>query len=207
MSIQIKNIFQLPVYIHLIVVMIISVLAGFGAIKYIDLYTNHNQTVSVPDVKGLQIEDAAPFLENNSLRYTIVDSIYSKEVPPGAITELSPEANSRVKKNRIISITVNAKTEETAPVPELTGISRRQAYAEVKARGFKYIEEKWIEGEYRDLTVGIEYNGNIMQSGDRVPLSAILTLVYEDGNISQLEDEDEDENNTIIIKSDESWLE
>ena len=207
MSIQIKNIFQLPVYIHLLVVIVVSVLIGFGALKFVDLYTNHNQAVSVPDVKGLQIEDAAPFLNKNSLHFTIVDSIYSKEFPAGAIVELLPEANSKVKKNRIIYITINAKTEETAPIPELAGISRRQAYAGLKARGFKYVEEKWVSGEYRDLTVGVEYEGKFLQGGDRAPLSAILTLVYQDGIVFPLEDENEGNENEMIIKSDESWFE
>ena len=207
MSTPVKRIFQLPVYIHLSAVIAVSFLAGYGTLKYINRYTNHNQAVYVPDVRKRQIEDAEPFLAQNMLRYSIVDSIYSKEFMPGAIVELMPEANSKVKKNRIIYITVNAKTEETAPVPEVTDLSLRQAYSDVKAVGFKYVDMKYIAGEYFNLTVGIEYEGKLVSSGTRVPLSANLILVLQDGNITPPEGDEADDKKKEPVKIDESWFE
>jgi beta-lactam-binding protein with PASTA domain len=172
-------------------------------LKSIDSYTNHNQGVRIPDVRGLQIEEAAPFFERNRLRYVILDSIYSKEVQPGAIVELLPEANSKVKKNRIVYVTVNAKTEETAPVPDIAELSYRQAAALLMARGFIDVEYKYVPGEYRDLTLGVEYEGRMINSGMRVPLTAKLVLVISDGNIIQ---NDSTENNIEIIGGDESWF-
>ena len=207
MNTLINRLFQLPVFIHLLAVIVVSFLVGYGILKYIDRYTNHNQAVYVPDVRGLQIEDAAPFLEQNSLRYTIVDSIYTKEITPGAIVELMPEANSKVKKNRILSITINAKTEETAPVPEVADLSLRQAYSDVKALGFKYVDMKYVTGQYYNLTVGIEYEGKLVGSGTRMPLSAKLVLVLQDGNVSPLEGENVDDEKKTPVKSDGTWFE
>ena len=207
MSTLINRIFQLPVFIHLLAVIVVSFLVGYGILKYVDRYTNHNQAVYVPDVRGLQIEDATPFLEQNSLRYTIVDSIYTKEKTPGAIVELMPEANSKVKKNRILSITINAKTEETAPIPEVADLSLRQAYSDVKALGFKYVDMKYVSGEYYNLTVGIEYEGMLVGSGTRMPLSAKLILVLQDGNITPLDTEGAGEEKKEPVKSDGSWFE
>jgi beta-lactam-binding protein with PASTA domain len=172
-------------------------------LKSIDSYTNHNQGVRIPDVRGLQIEDAAPFFKQNKLRYVIVDSIFSKETAPGAIIELLPEANSKVKKNRIVSITINAKTEETVPVPDITELSFRQAAALLMARGFIDVEHKYVSGEYRDLTIGVEYEGQMINSGTRVPLTAKLVLVISDGNIIL---NDSTENNVEIIGDDENWF-
>jgi beta-lactam-binding protein with PASTA domain len=169
----------------------------------IDSYTNHNQGVRVPDVRGLQIEDAVPFFERNKLRYVIVDSIFSKETAPGAIVELLPEANAKVKKNRIVSVTVNAKTEETAPIPDIEELSFRQAMALLMASGFIDVEHKYVSGEYRDLTIGVEYEGRMINSGMRVPLTAKLVLVISDGNIIP---NDSTENNIEIIGDDESWF-
>jgi len=208
MSTLINKILQLPVFIHLLALIVTSFLIGFGTLRYIDRYTNHNQAVHVPDVKGLQIEDAAPFLTQNFLRYTIIDSIHSKEVMPGAIVELLPEPNSRVKKNRIIYITVNAKSEKTAPIPEVADLSIRQAYSDMTALGFRYVETKYVSGEYRDLTVGVEYVGDIIDAGTQVPLSAKLTLVVQDGNVSPIEEEeDADETKKEPVKSDANWFE
>ena len=184
MSSLFNKILKLPVYIHLLAIMAAGCIAVYVTLKGIDYYTNHNQAVKVPDVRGLQIEEAIPFLEENILRHSIVDSVYSKDVAPGAIIELMPEANSKVKKNRIIFITVNAKAEETVPLPDVTGISTsfRQAYALLKARGFTDLEWKYVSSEFRDLTLGIEYGGKMIESGTHIPLTAKLIIVIGDGH-------------------------
>ena len=202
-----NKIFKIPVYLHLLVLAVLFLIVIFGTLKYIDRYTNHNQAVQVPDIRGLQIEQAAPFLEQNTLRYTIIDSIYSKAFNPGAITELTPEANSRVKKNRIIYITINAKTEKTIPIPELSEISGRQSYSELKALGFNNLEVKYVPGEYKDLTVGVEYNNRLVISGTRVPLSGKLTLVLQDGNAFSSESEQVVDEKKEPVKNDDSWFE
>jgi hypothetical protein len=197
------KIFRLPVYVHLLVIFLLSCLILYVVLKSIDSYTNHNQGVKVPDVRGLQIEDAAPFFERNKLRYAIVDSVFSKATNPGAIVDLLPEANSKVKKNRIVSVTVNAKTEKTVPVPDIAELSFRQASALLRALGFIDVEYKYVSGEYRDLALGVEYEGQMINSGIRVPLTAKLVLIISDGNIMP---DDSAENNIEIISGDETWF-
>jgi len=199
------KLFKLPVYIHILAVILLSCLTVFTVMRQVDVYTNHNQAVTVPDVRGLQIEDAAPFFEKNMLRFTVIDSVYMREKTPGAIIELMPEANSKVKKKRIVYVTVNAKTEETAVIPDHVDISFRQALALLKSQGFKDVEWKYITGEYKDLTVGVEYGGQMVKSGTRVPLRAKLILVVSDGNIHSA-DSSALTGGTGIIEGDESWF-
>ncbi len=200
------KIFKMPIYAHLLAMSVLLCLIIYIVLKSIDSYTNHNQAVYVPDVRGLQMEDAIPFFEQNMLRYEIVDSIFSKEETPGAIVELMPEANAKVKKNRIVSVTVNAKTEETEPIPDIEDISFRQAYALLRARGFMDVEYKYVSGEYRDLTIGVEYGGRMVNAGTRVPLTAKLILVISDGNVTPEDSSTVDEENIEIIGGDESWF-
>jgi beta-lactam-binding protein with PASTA domain len=201
-----RKIFCLPVFIHLLAVMALSLIAIYATLRYIDAYTNHNQAVLIPDIRGFQMEEAIPVLEQNFLRYEVIDSIYSKEFNPGAIVELSPEVNAKVKKNRIIYITVNAKTEKTAQIPEVTDLSYRQAYADLKSRGFRYVEKKLVPGEFYDLTVGVEYEGKLVNSGTRVPLTANLFLVVCDGTVGPEENKINDEETTESAGSDEHWF-
>ena len=200
------KIFRLPVYLHFLAILAVALILGYIALKSIDSYTNHNQAVHVPDVRGLQIEEAAPFLAQSLLRYDIIDSIYSKDVAPGAIVELMPEANSKVKKNRTIYITINAKTEETALIPDIEFISYRQAYAVLKARGFMDVEYKYVEGEFLDLAMGVEYGGRMVSSGTRVPLAAKLILVISDGNVVKHEGDSIISENPAVLSSDENWF-
>ena len=199
------DIFKLPVYVHLLMMAILTCIIVFVVLKSIDAYTNHNQAVSVPDVRKLQIEEAIPFLEKNMLRYSIIDSIYRNDITPGAIVEMSPEANSKVKRNRMIYITINAKTEETAFIPEFGFMSYRQAYALLKARGFKNVEWKYVTGDFRDLAIGVEYGGKVISGGTKVPLTAYLILLVGDGNIA-VEGDSLTGRDTTEIFSGESWF-
>jgi len=200
-----RKIIYLPVYVHLLAVFAVSGILVYSLLKYIDSYTNHDQAVHVPDVRGLQVDDAAPFLAQNMLRYYIIDSIYLKEALPGAIVELIPEANSKVKKNRIIYITINAKSEETAPVPDVKDISYREAYARLRSRGFD-VETKWVPGEFHSLTIGVEYNGKLINSDTRVPKTAKLILVVSNGSMEPLVIDTSGIEKTEIKQNDVNWF-
>lgn len=180
-----------PVYIHLLSAILVFCIFIFLVLKGLNVYTLHSQAITIPDVKGLQIEEASVFLENNGLRYNVVDSIYSKEVRPGAIVEMIPPISSKVKKGRTVFITLNAKNAQSAAIPDIKNLSLRQGYALIKAQGFTSVETKYVSGPFRDLVVGVQLNGRDLESGEFVPLTATLTLNISSGSGSVAESEEE----------------
>ena len=201
-----NRIFQLPVVIHLLGVVAVSVGVAYSLLKYIDYYTNHNQAVLVPDVSGLQVEEAIPVLEEHLLRYAVIDSIYSNEYTPGAIVKLAPEINSKVKKNRIIYITVNAKSAESAFIPDVADISFREVFGILKACGFRDVEIKYVPGDFLDLTIGVEYEGKLVDSGTRVPLMGKLILLVSDGHAIPLEEDTVIDEEPEEVSVDKNWF-
>lgn len=171
-----------PVVINLLLAVVITIAVIIGVLSWLDHYTRHNQAVVVPDVKGLTVEKAVPFFESNGLRYNVIDSVFSKDVRPGSIVELVPSAGSKVKEGRIIFITVNALTSQMAALPEVEDLSFRQAYALLKAAGFTSIEIVYRSGEYKDLALGVQTDGQPLMPGEHVPLSAPLQLLVSSGN-------------------------
>lgn len=126
-----------PYVLNLLLAVVVACALVFGTLKWLDSYTRHNEAVVVPDVKGLGMEEAAEFFKNSNLRYNVIDSVFSKDVKPGAIVELVPMAGSKVKEGRIVFVTVNALTSQMATIPEVEDLSFRQAYAILRARGFE----------------------------------------------------------------------
>ncbi len=161
--------------------MVVSGVIIYGVLKWLDVYTHHNKAVLVPDVKGLAIEEAGAFIENSGLRYNVIDSVFSKDVPQGAIVELIPSAGSKVKKGRILFVTINATTSQMAEIPEVEDLSFRQAYAILKSRGFTNIETKYVPGIYKDLALGIEMNDRLLTPNEKVLLTAPLVLKISSG--------------------------
>ncbi len=126
---------------------------------WLSSYTLHGEAVIVPDVKGLQMESAIPFLKKAQLRYEVVDSMHVKNAQPGSIVDLIPRPGSKVKLNRIIFITINSSSTETFSMPEVKDLSQRQALAILKAAGFENINIELIPSLHKDLVMGIEFKG------------------------------------------------
>lgn len=153
----------------------------YGVLKWLDHYTHHNQAVIVPDIKGLSVDEAAIFIQNSGLRYNVIDSVFSKQVAPGAIVEIIPGVGAKVKEGRILFLTINATTSQMADIPEVEDLSFRQAYALLKSRGFSNIETEYIPGDYKDLAIGVEMNGRILEVGEKILLTAPLVLKVSSG--------------------------
>ncbi|MEG1904541.1 MAG: PASTA domain-containing protein [Bacteroidales bacterium] len=166
---------------NILLLVVVTGLLIWGVLYWLDSYTLHNQAILVPDVKGLQEEVAAPILKKSKLRYQVVDSVYSRTVEPGAIVEQIPAAESKVKQNRIVFLTVNAKTSQTVELPDVKEISQRQAVASLRSLGFRVDSVEYVPYEYKDLVVNVLYKGLPVNSGVRLPFGATLWLQVGDG--------------------------
>jgi len=91
-------------------------------------------------------------------------------------------AGSKVKEGRIVFVTVNALTSQMATIPEVEDLSFRQAYAILRARGFEKIEIEYVPGDFKDLALGVELHGRVLQKGEHVPLTAPLVLKVSSGD-------------------------
>ncbi|MDR1344163.1 MAG: PASTA domain-containing protein [Tannerellaceae bacterium] len=176
-SIMRKRVFT----VNLLLAAIVSCLVIYVTLKWLDGYTLHNKAVIVPDIRGLLVEEASPHLKAYGLRYSVIDSVFSKSAKPGTIVELLPSVGSKVKEGRIIFITVNALSSQMAAIPEVRDLSFRQAYALLKAGGFESVEIEYVSGIYKDLAAGIELRGRLLEEGEMVQLSAPLILKVSNG--------------------------
>jgi beta-lactam-binding protein with PASTA domain len=177
-----------PLVVNLLAVIVVSCAVIYATLKWLDAYTMHNQAVSVPDVRGLQVEEASLLLSKNGLLYDVIDSVFSKNVMPGAIVELLPSTGSKVKEGRIILLTVNAHSSQMAIIPEVRDMSFRQAYALLTARGFESIEIESVAGMYKDLAVGVELYGRSLEAGQMVQITAPIVLKVSNGTARPGED-------------------
>jgi beta-lactam-binding protein with PASTA domain len=180
----------MPIAYHLVAALLVAGILLFLVLKGLNTYTRHNKAVVIPDVKGMQVKEAALFFENNGLRYSVVDSIYSREVAPGAIVDVFPVAGSKVKEGRIVSLTLNATDVEKAAIPDVADLSFRQAHALMQAQGFSSIEIRYVPGTYRDLAIAVELNGKELASGERVPLTSALVLKVSNGGVDSSDESD-----------------
>ena len=81
----------------------VSLIIFFLFYIYFPIKTNHGDTITVPNLIGMELKDIDEFLSDRDLRYEILDdSSYSSEYPPYSILQQNPSENEKVKENRKI---------------------------------------------------------------------------------------------------------
>jgi beta-lactam-binding protein with PASTA domain len=167
---------------------LVVIVVIFGTLKWLDSYTRHGDAIEVPNVKNINVDEAEVMLNNRELSLVVIDSTYKKDLPAGTVLEQNPVPGSKIKKGRAIYVTINSDRVPLVAIPDIVdNSSLRQAEAKLKAMGFKLSEPQYISGE-KDWVYGLSYRGRQLNTGDRVPREAILTLTA--GNGSEAVEED-----------------
>ena len=158
----------------------------FISISYFYIYlpntTNHGETVTVPDLKGMKIEELDSFLAQHKLRYELNDSAYSGEFPPLTIVRQFPKEGASVKEDRKIYISINRVAPPTVPIPDLVDRSRINAEVVLKSNELKRGRILFEPSPFLNLVKELRYQGKPIEVGVRVPKGSVIDLVIGDGN-------------------------
>lgn len=196
-----------PILISLLAMIGISLILIFITLQVLDIYTKHDESVLVPDVKGSQEAAAADILLKSELGYEIVDSVYRADAKAGAVLEQIPKENTKVKRGRTIYLIIQAKGKQMVSIPPLKDYSRRQAEAQLQALGFTNISIIEEPSQFKGLVIRVLYRGNELESGASIPKGSRIELVVGAGggiDDEMLEDSENQLNQTPPV--DESFF-
>jgi len=178
-----RNSFFRNIYIWNLLGMIVVIIILVTAVLFgLNRYTQHGKAVEVPDIKGISIENAEPFLSAKDLSYIVIDSVFIKNAIPGTIFETTPPIGSNVKKGRTIYLKVVAFLPQLITVPDVKDSSQRQSLAILKSLGFENIVIKMVPGVYRELVLGLESGGEVVEAGQRIHANTPLSLLVSSGS-------------------------
>lgn len=141
---------------HLVAVVGITALLIGGIMWILNLYTLHGESVEVPDLNNMNIEDAQRLLATRDLEIEVLDSICKGGGLGGVIKDQTPRANARVKESRKIYITVTGYTDCTASIyyKDLIGRSLDYVRRQMKRSKIKIGKNpKYIPGGRAENTV------------------------------------------------------
>lgn len=175
---------------HLLLMALTTVVLVSVAMFGLSILTAHGKSQVVPDIKGLTVPAACELLASCGLKAEVIDSIYSADVPSGAVAEQLPVGGNKVKPGRTIYLTIKAYESRKVALPPLVGTSLRQAMSQLKNLGFRNISEVRVPSEYRDLVIGIKSMGVPLKTGSQVSLSSALVIEVGEGFINNEADTD-----------------
>ncbi len=164
-----------------IFVVIVIVATGFA----LNSYTRHGQSISIPKVTRMSMQEARRVLTEAGLAIEVTDTGYVKELPKDCILEQKPAAGTKVKQGHIISLIVNASSTPTLALPDIIqNCSLREAVARLKTMGFKVGDTQYVRGE-RDWVYGVTVDGIPKTTGDRIAVNQIVTVQAGDGYMAE----------------------
>ncbi|MDD2303326.1 MAG: PASTA domain-containing protein [Prolixibacteraceae bacterium] len=141
------------------------------------IYTDHGESIEIPDLRGKTTAEVSQILNKIDLRYQIRDSVYSHETAPGTVLDHFPKAGMKVKENRTIFITLCAISQEKIPMPQLTDISYRQAINIIESSGLIAGKVEYKPSEFPNLVLEQKSEGREIPVGEIIPKGSVIDLV------------------------------
>lgn len=149
--------------------------------NWLDSYTQHGETITVPDLKGMSMEQVERQLKSKNLQFAILDSLYEKDSKPNSVLDQNPKPDAKVKENRTIYLTVNAFNPPQFKMPKLVDKSLRQAQIELESYGLVVGQLTYIPDMAQNAVLKQLVGGKEIKPGDLIAKGTAVDLVLGDG--------------------------
>jgi beta-lactam-binding protein with PASTA domain len=112
--------------------------AGLFAFNFLIMprIVHRNTVVLVPDLRGRELADAHAEVSRLGLRLTETHQRAHPSVPRGLILDQTPTPASPIRRGRFVKV-VTSSGPPAGQIPELTGLSRRQAEITLQREAFR----------------------------------------------------------------------
>ncbi len=162
---------------HIIIIAATALLLVWFSMIFLNVWTRHGATSTVPQIKNVPYTTAAELLRDCDLSIEISDSVYDRSTPPGTVIESWPRAGAVVKRGRQVYVTITAFSPKMVRITmPVTGVSSRQAVSYLRGIGITGIRIVNVPSPYPDLVEGATCDGRPLRVDSEIPVTATVTL-------------------------------
>ena len=167
----------------------VGMMVGIGAVMllfffyiYLPATTNHNETITVPDLEGMAFDDINELLTNRNLGFEVMsDSGYSEEYDPFYILSQNPKPGAKVKENRKIYLTLNAKVPPQVRMPNLINTDLPNAEDILVSNGLKRGEITYVPDRRVNAVISQKLKGEDVAMGTMIYKGSAIDLEIGNG--------------------------
>lgn len=150
--------------------------------SWLNAYTNHDETIIVPNLKGIRFAEAGKYVDGKDVRVQVSDStVFLLDKPPGTIVEQDPAPGEKVKRDRMIYVTITRTVPPQIKLPNLIDVSRRQAEAIIASFGLKLGNITYKPDLAKDAVLAVLNGSRELKPGDELAKGDVIDLVLGDG--------------------------
>ena len=144
---------------------------------FLNWYTDHGEFITVPELKGMKLEEAAAALDERDLNYLVIDSIYDKKATPGSVMDQSPVAESQVKDGRQVFLTIYSFSPPLERLGVKEGDFAQVAMIKLNNKGIEYDTLYEDNNTYAGSVIKVTYKGRRTSPEDMIPKGEKVKLV------------------------------
>lgn len=164
-------------WVNIAIAVLLTAIIILGVFWGLKKYTDHGAAYTVPDFTGMQVEEVVKICNEKEFRYKVLDSVYNDDAEPGAVVEQSPDPGSHVKKGHTIFIKTNAFGTEMVDMPELKGVSLRQATAILESYGLIAGNLRYVPDIASNVIIRQQFKGDDIEPGTKIPKASSIDLI------------------------------
>ncbi len=168
------------VHIGIIIALFLILFFGFFFI-YLPWSTNHGQSITVPDLKGLTMEEMEKALDDRDLDYEVSDCTFVAGAKPLSILTQYPKSGSSVKEGRKIYLTIVTEKAPMVKVPDVIGRSTSSAKNQLLSAQLVAGQSEIIAALEENTVLKMKFNGQEIQPGTLIPKGSTVVFVVGDG--------------------------
>lgn len=172
--------------VHILLILLVLYLLSWLGALVLSAYTRHGESLTLPNLKGLNFSDVEKILLEKKLRYIITDTAFIDDMPKGSVVEQNPSPNTKVKEGRFIYITINSTSTIGVPMPNLINSSLRFAETVLLNSGLKLGNIVYRPDVAAGAVLDQLYRNQSIQPNIKIPKGASIDLVVGDGMGSSL---------------------
>jgi len=144
-------------------------------------YTRHDDLIELSNFSGMNLNKVDSILNESSLRYVIIDSVFNTKLPSNSIIDQDPLAGSFVKENRRIYLTVVAKSKKQVLMPNLVDLSLRRAISKLKSLDLSVGKLSFIPDMAKNVVLKQFIDNQEIEYGSQIFVGTEVDLVLGDG--------------------------
>ena len=176
-----KYLFSKDFIKNIFLAIIIALFILWLTLLTLKIYTRHGQSRAVPDFRGHTLTEVQKMCRKHRLQFQVADSVYLANKPKGTVVEQNPIPGSRVKKRRNVFLILNAVNPELVEVPNVIGVSFRQAKASLETNGLIIGKLEYVRDIAVNNVLNQKYRGTKIIPGSEIPKFSRIDLILGNG--------------------------
>jgi beta-lactam-binding protein with PASTA domain len=170
---------------HFVVHLLLAIALLFGMIFLLlwslGIITRHGDYEKVPVITGKNFAEAIKILESKGFSAEVQDSVWKEQMPPLSVIRQSPEGDQMVKMHRHVYLTINRSQPPLVDVPNMVGLSFRNAELYLKQLGLKLGDTTRKPDIAKDAVLEQLYNDKPISPATRLFQGSSISFVLGSG--------------------------